>query len=475
MSPFLASGGLLEFGRGRLLAVMFLWGVISSCVVARGDDSPWTLRSRASVQSRSGRAASKVEFVQVRKRPESKVNQVLDRLDTANFRSPYTDDWVRMLKEIVDLGPAAVPDLIAELDVTESNLMFRHLGFALRAIDDKRAVPALIRAVPRTLLQQRSSDMGYRASDKELLAFMQKHDLQENDREGSFSYGRPMREITGALVKLTGTTQGEAELRWVYWGGSDEQKHSQRRIFYRYAQRWEHWWEQNWRKHVADEAYAKVRLPPDDDEPTSAFPHGGDYRWRGVAGGAILESDAARDAAEVFYDLDTGRHAPLPERFRGLADDASRLDAIQDWAATEGFDLMGTEWLAPGGKERHYVIRSLGMTAWEISDFRWETFEKELAGSEPVKLGRPANGLLLHFDEKTKRLDAEKPASFLFATREGAYGLLRVGVEVKDTNVKLDGPPLRAGEDPVLDPVGFFKGRRFSCWIVEGTADSQAK
>jgi hypothetical protein len=188
-------------------------------------------------------------------------------------------------------------------------------------------------------------------------------------------------------------------------------------VFYRYAQRWTAWWEANWKDHVTDEAFAKVNLPPGDDEPSVTFPHGDEYKWIGVAAGAILESDAAPKAGEVFYDLDTGRHAPLPEHFRSLKDEVQRLDAIQDWAANEGFDLMGTEYVPPGEKERHYAIRALGLTAWEISDFRWETFEKEIASSEPVKLGRPASGLLLHFDEKTKQFDPVKTASFLFETR----------------------------------------------------------
>ena len=52
-----------------------------------------------------------------------------------------------LLKALVDEGPAAVPELIAELDATDDDIMLRNLGFILRAIGDKRAVPALIRAL----------------------------------------------------------------------------------------------------------------------------------------------------------------------------------------------------------------------------------------------------------------------------------------------------------------------------------------
>ena len=51
--------------------------------------------------------------------------------------------------------------------------MLRSLGFVLRAIGDKRAVPALIRAIPTTL-RKPGSDMRCRADEGELFTCMQK-------------------------------------------------------------------------------------------------------------------------------------------------------------------------------------------------------------------------------------------------------------------------------------------------------------
>jgi hypothetical protein len=110
----------------------------------------------------------------------------------------------------------------------------------------------------------------------------------------------------------------------------------------------------------------------------------------------------------------------------------------------------------------------------QIADERWDTFEKEVVAAEPIKLGRPASGLLLNYDEKAKKFDSQKPAIFLFATREGAFGILRVGVEVLDTDMKdRIGKPVMG--DPDLDPVGFRKGRRFGFRLVEGAEEAFVK
>jgi hypothetical protein len=406
-----------------------------------------------------------------RKRPESKVNALLNELEVAYKLHGFDDSWAAVLKEIVAIGPEAVPDLIVELDATDSDIMLRNLGFMLRAIGDKRAVPALIRAFPRTC-RRPGSDMGCRAEDKEILAFMQKHDLNEDDREG-YGYGRPVREIGGALTKLTGATHGEQELYSVFLKGALPQQLAQRRLYYRCAERWTAWWEANWKKHIEDEAYAKVDLPPGDDAPSVTFPHGADYRLGSGSSGNIAESEFAEKTWCLFYDLDTGRQVSLPPRFKAMPDGAPRLDAIHDWAAAEGFDLMGTELTPSGQAKRHYAIRALGLTAWEIADERWDEFATEVQSGETMKLGRSASGLLLHFDEKRKGFDPSATASFLFATREGAFGILRIGVEVHDNDMR-DRIGKPAMGDPTLDPVGFHKGRRFSYRLVETVQDAAA-
>jgi hypothetical protein len=142
---------------------------------------------------------------------------------------------VKVLR-IVDLGPAAVPELIEELEVTEDPWILQLLGFALRAIDDRRSVPALIRAIPRTMPstepEKRSFTLAewqmYRhppetimltTNDPGLRTFAQANQLEnfideseDEDGKGRYTFNSPAREICGALTKLTGARNGAEEL-----------------------------------------------------------------------------------------------------------------------------------------------------------------------------------------------------------------------------------------------------------------------
>ncbi len=86
-----------------------------------------------------------------RQRRDTPTGRLLNKLEDQNAGpARFQDPWLRSLKEIADLGPAAVPELVEELDATDNDMMIRCMAFTLRAIDDKRAVPALIRTIPKT-------------------------------------------------------------------------------------------------------------------------------------------------------------------------------------------------------------------------------------------------------------------------------------------------------------------------------------
>jgi len=111
--------------------------------------------------------------------------------------------WAPAIRALARIGQPAVPPLIEELDRTTEERALRSLAFTLRAIGDPRAVPALIRAIPRTLVDDRG-DFGLHVDDPELLAFMQRHDVDPREGGQVFAFGRPYREIAGALHALTG-------------------------------------------------------------------------------------------------------------------------------------------------------------------------------------------------------------------------------------------------------------------------------
>jgi hypothetical protein len=247
----------------------------------------------------------------------------------------------------------------------------------------------------------------------------------------------------------------------------------QRSLYQRCAERWAAWWEKNWKDFVADESYATVNLRP-LTEPLPAparFPHGPQITVDSH-GNHLLESVRNPQAQTVFHDFDTGRKSALPERLRAPANEPERLDDILAWAAQEGFDVMGSEYTPPGSDKPHYVLRGLGLVAWQIETNRWETLDNELQGDQPPAFGRSSGGLLARFDPAKGQYVPAETATFLFRTREGGHGAIFVGVEVYNDRLK----PGTATSNDELSPIAFRKGRRFAYKLVaEHTAQNDSK
>ena len=285
------------------------------------------------------------------------------------------------MRELVAVGRDAVPQLCAELDRTTENRMLRRLGFALRAIGDPRAVPALIRAIPKTLLPG-SSDYGLIVADGTLTEFMQKHDLRDGQRGGQyFDFGRPEREIIGALQKLTGQNFDDSELFGISRSDDPRRQSLQRRLFTRQAQRWQTWWETHWRRFTDDAAYQKVNLKVDDEPLPPAHARSGartpDWRQRAWIGAVLSPAIQEGKHAEHFYDLDTGLRPKWPNH---IPKDEARFDQkqIADWAADNGVDLMCVTHRSRDGTQT-FVLRSFGMKAWEISPRDLRNIDKLIA------------------------------------------------------------------------------------------------
>ena len=390
---------------------------------------------------------------------DTPAGRLLDRLQKQNAsESLFKDPWLRTLKEIVDLGPDAVPELIDELDATNDHRMLSCLGFTLRAIGDPRAVPALIRAIPKTLESAGYSDIGSHADDEQLARFAQKYDLDKDDRGNSYGFGRPVREIFGALEKLTGQNFGDMELWGVFQSGTQLQQRTKRALYYRTAKKWADWWQQNAANYTQDPKYTEVGLSEPAAETTEPPQPNGHYKTsNGGMSGVVLQSISYPKSQLNFYDLDTGRRAGLPNKWRDSQNIESHLDDILAWAASEGFDLMGVDYIAPNG-QHHFAIRPIGLRAWELGANRWKMKSNDITIEALQAEGIPVNGLLLHFDKQKKAIDPTAIAPFFYMTREGTPGMLYVGVEVLDDSLKPGGPSM---VDPEREPVAFTKGRRF--------------
>ncbi|MHB1558455.1 MAG: HEAT repeat domain-containing protein [Isosphaeraceae bacterium] len=420
-------------------------------------------------------AVPAVARAQDRKEPAPASGPVAEEIQQAIVALRNTDignpkGWATAARRLTQIGKPAVPALIEELDRTTADRPLRSLGFTLRAIGDPRAVPALIRAIPRTLMAP-GSDYGLRMDDPELLAFLRKHDLDDVDRGRQFSFGRAYREVTGALHSITGQRFNEDELNFIHLSGTPKQRWIQRWLYHGLATRWAVWWKKNGKKFTDDPAYSKISLPPLPDAPhvaaTSAeqpFPTGPKVKDADGFANVIIGPPQAQEYYRTFHDLDTGRQTKWPGE---LGDPAKASgEKIAAFAAKEGLDLRGIEYRTPGSERSYYALQALGLRAWQVDNSLYERIGNDLRAEKVPDLDHPAGDLLIDFDPATRTYHPENKATFLFVTREGTTGILQLtGLATEPIRPEDFGrplvpdPPDPPGRTAPLKPTrGFFRG-----------------
>jgi beta-lactamase regulating signal transducer with metallopeptidase domain len=357
------------------------------------------------------------------------------------------------IRELIRIGKPAVPKLIDELDKTDDNHFLRAAGFVLRGIGDPRAVPALIRAIPR-LAQFAGSDCGYTIKNyPELFKFMQDHDNRKvmavyvegaaelTGEETMFSYGRPVNEIMPALQSITGQRLGWIDLVFSQLDKSAEQNRLKRLEFQKLADRWAQWWEKNWQKLVKDESEAqiaatrRVLAKTSEDlaglapQPMTEIPWGKDI---GLCGADSFPSISSFDDPRALYrrmaciDLDTNRILMPPPELVKSSSRGKPSPQLLAWAEREGVELIGIRFQPPGSEKSYFGFQPVGMKVWRIENSRYDNLAKELQTSKKFDLPEPWEGLIASVNEKTGQIDEHQPASFLFITRKGICGALRI-------------------------------------------------
>ena len=346
--------------------------------------------------------------------------------------------WAGAIRELTEIGKPAVPKLIEELDRTEHANTLRALAFILRGIDDPRAAPALIRAIPRTF-QAGGGDYGLRIDDDpDLAKFMGSHDTGKGSGTGGFTYGAPRREIMPALEKLTHHAIPHNDLRFAYFRGGAKQRRLQQEIFLKFARQWADWWSKHWRDVVENEDEAQLDLIEKSlgryaegiarapkPSATTEFPRGPNVTVSDWTLYSLIRSFKERPEG-AFFDLDSGRK-PRPSKaiIDASAEDEPSKELL-DWAEKEGVDLITVKVKNPDGEGANYAFWPVGMKVWRIDNDRYDNIEKELRRDEPFELPKPGQGPLALIDEETGKYEKKSTASYLFITKEGTCGRLQL-------------------------------------------------
>jgi len=239
----------------------------------RGNRMAWDTREKPAVVVKDGETtnydmlitpevspAEKLKAAQklvadLPKEPKARTERILAEFRKLSHTIDECELWCSLMQELVAIGPDAVPQICEELDHTAADRSIRRLAFALRAI-------------PRTLCPA-SSDYGLIANDFALTQFMQKYDMSAGAKKrlggNYFDVGRPPREVFATLHKLTNQKFDEEDIEGISLSDDPRRQVLQRRLYLRTSERWQTWWNANWRSLTADEAYRSVGLKPDEE------------------------------------------------------------------------------------------------------------------------------------------------------------------------------------------------------------------
>lgn len=357
---------------------------------------------------------------------QRKIDSAIAVLTTPNLIDPV-EKWGWSVKELVDLGPVAVPPLIETLDSEIRDHPIRKLVFTLRAIDDPRALPALIRTIPKTHLPP-SSDYGLSVKDEELKKFLTMHDTHTDGDH--LTYGRALSETFRTLQKMSGGQSfGEMELIFAHKQGTPKQQKIQRKLFQKVALGWAKWWEENWKNYVEDERYSNVNLPPELPERAAIvdsearFPFGEGVRLSQGSQSVIITPNQVRQREDLL-DIDSIRHATWPGNFQALGKNDQPTPEMTEWWRSEGFDLLGFVEMVDEESTR-YGVRMLDLRAWKLGKKQLADLPKMMSGEIPYPLGNEAKELIpLH--SNSGPFSEPDGTPYLFRTREGTYGLIKL-------------------------------------------------
>jgi hypothetical protein len=346
------------------------------------------------------------------------------------------EEWAQTIRELVGIGKAAVPELVAELDRTDRDATSRSLAFCLRAIGDARAVPALIRSIPKAL-RPPGSDCGVNISDPDLRRFMKAHQNYKDDHENSVACGRPVNEIISALEGITkhrepANVADKDPLRHVLLRGTPVQQAQQRALYEQRQKLWHSWCLEHWRDFVNQDELQTVELPKRSEDLVEMagvardgplFPTGASVRLGPIR--MLRLTELGYWNGKSHLDFDTGRVFTL---YQGIK--------TADWGPSAKRSLVLSTWYQQHGIDIRCQgsIEGVDLQLWLIDNHRWDTLEAEIRKDKPLDLGREASGSLIPFEKTWIDFKHDELATILFRTREGGRGIVQMFPRDKDTD-----------------------------------------
>ncbi len=164
------------------------------------------------------------------------------------------ETWASAIRELVSIGRPAVPELLAEMRRNQRWPTQSTAAFALRAIGDPDSVQALIEILGQVTYR---GEYGIHLKDPQLSVFMLENqhrparDSSRKLKDPQITIGCPVIEITAALEKITGHTEGhehyghKAAAELGRDATRDKWQQRVQEIVRDVASRWQKWWEQN--------------------------------------------------------------------------------------------------------------------------------------------------------------------------------------------------------------------------------------
>ncbi|SMP57385.1 Serine/threonine protein kinase [Neorhodopirellula lusitana] len=411
---------------------------------------------------------------------ELEIRKVLSNIDAMNrledsdtASRPRSVRWGRELQSLVNYGVDAVPSIVRKLDETDDDRMIATLAFALRAIGDKRAVPALIRAIPRTSVPRIKCNWIQSNSifDEEFVEFFRRHKFK--GQGGAIGCSDASTELSRALSALTSQTFGFGR---VFAKGVPKQIYLQQKKLHQDAEVWAKWWDANSADLVDDADFQLTRLPgiglkaPEPIGPNELLAEAF-WRTSNQLQSIPLVADKSSTARTAFLDLDTGCTAPVPEQWRGRA--LSELDRANlfEWAKENGFDVACDAYEGSDG-ESHHALRGIALEAWQIDDGQLTDLSLQYVelSSDYVSIDdltstgrKTTDDWLLSFDVEKGELDPTAMAFLMCLTSEGSPILLHVGAEITE----IAPPDAVISSADLYRQSGFVEGRKLEIRLFD--------